>query len=63
MKLEVDYPLLAMKWAWFALRAQDYEWAEREIKQAIRMMEGGNEGQHGAGTSDPKQREIAGPTG
>ena len=48
MKLEVDYPLLAMKWAWFALRAQDYEWAEREIKQAIRMMEGGNEGQHGA---------------
>ena len=43
MKLEVDYPLLAMKWAWFALRAQDYEWAEREIKQAIRMMEGGDE--------------------
>jgi hypothetical protein len=32
--------LLALKWAVWAIRGGDYEWAEREVKQAIRMMEG-----------------------
>lgn len=34
--------MLTLKWALFALKGKDYEWAEREVKQAL-MQLGGDE--------------------
>jgi hypothetical protein len=34
-----DPAVVALKWALFALKSEDQQWAEREIKQAISMLE------------------------